>query len=354
MPQIQARIPASVLQHVCEQLLGQVGIPEDQAAVIAQVTVEADLRGVDSHGVLRLPAYVHRAQNGTMTARTELAVLRERGATSLLDGGHGFGQVAGVYAMEQAIQRAAEYGSGLVAVRNVGHFGIAAFYSMLALSEKMIGIVSANAAASMAAWGGTTPLLGTNPISVAIPTGQPLDIVLDMATSIVARGKIRFAASQGQSIPLGWALDEQGQPTADPEAAIEGTLLPIGGAKGYGLALIVDILSGVLTGAAYGTNIVSLHEMSHAMVGGFTVQAIDIAAFADLDEFERRLQDMIAGIRASALAPGVERIYLPGEIEHNTKQERLQTGIPVPDNLLERLDQLAEELGVEMDWSGAR
>jgi LDH2 family malate/lactate/ureidoglycolate dehydrogenase len=354
MSELQTTTPASVLIRVCEQLLEQVGVPEDQAALIAQVTVEADLRGIGSHGVLRLPAYIHRVQNGTMTAQTNFAIIRERGATLLLDAQHGFGQVAGVYAMGQAIERATQFGTSLVAVRNAGHFGIAAYYTMLALSENMIGVVSANAAPSMAAWGGTTPMLGTNPISVAIPTGQPVDIVLDMASSVVARGKIRFAASQEQPIPLGWALDADGQPTEDPHAAIKGTLLPIGGPKGYGLALIVDILSGVLTGAAYGPNIVSLHDLTQDVAGGFSLQAIDISAFMDLDEFERRLQDFITDIRRSHKAPGVERIYLPGEIEYNTKQERLENGIPVPENLLQILDQLADELGVALDWTTVR
>jgi LDH2 family malate/lactate/ureidoglycolate dehydrogenase len=351
MPQLQTMTPANVLTQNCERLLQEVGIPTDQAAVIAQIIVEADLRGIASHGVLRLPAYIHRVQTGTITARTEIKVVRQRGATLLIDAQHGFGQIAGVYAMQEAIKRAAQYGAGLVAVRNAGHFGIAAFYTMLALPKKMIGIVSANAAPSMAAWGGTIPLFGTNPISVAIPTGQPVDIVLDMASSVVARGKIRFAASQNQSIPLGWALNADGQPTEDPHDAIHGTLLPIGGPKGYGLALIVDVLSGVLTGAAYGPDIVSLHDMTHNVVGGFTVQSIDISAFTDPEEFEARLKDLIARIRNSPLAPGTERIYLPGEIEYLTKQERLERGIPVPENLLQKLDQLAEELGIELDWS---
>jgi LDH2 family malate/lactate/ureidoglycolate dehydrogenase len=354
MSELQTTTPASVLIRVCEQLLEQVGVPEDQAALIAQVTVEADLRGIGSHGVLRLPAYIHRVQNGTMTARTNCETIRERGATLLLDAQHGFGQVAGVYAMGQAIERAAQFGTGLVAVRNAGHFGIAAYYTMLALSESMIGVVSANAAPSMAAWGGTTPMLGTNPISVAIPTGQPIDIVLDMASTVVARGKIRFAASQEKPIPLGWALDRDGQPTEDPHAAIKGTLLPIGGPKGYGLALVVDVLSGVLSGAAYGPNIVSLHDMAHDVAGGFFLQAIDIAAFMDLDEFEERLGDLIAEIRSSPLTSGVEHIYLPGEIEFLTKQERMENGIPVPSNLLQKLDQLAAELGIELDWNSGR
>ncbi len=350
MSDVQTTITANVLTQISRQLLRQAGVPEEQAALIAEITVEADLRGTGSHGVLRLPAYIHRVQNGTMTARTELKVIRQRGATMLLDAQHGFGQIAGVYAMEEAIKRAAEYGIGMVAVRNVGHFGIAAFYTMLALPKKMIGVVSANAAPSMAAWGGTIPLLGTNPISVAIPTGGPVDIVLDMASSVVARGKIRFAASQDQPIPPGWALNADGQPTEDPHEAIKGTLLPIGGPKGYGLALIVDVLSGVLTGAAYGPNIVSLHDSTHDVATGCIFQAIDISAFADPGEFEARIQDLIMEIRNSPVARDVERIYLPGEIEFLTKQERLEHGIPVPQNLQQKLDQLAGELGIKLDW----
>ncbi len=339
MSDAQRNIPERVLARISKDLLIQVGVPDEQAAMIAEVTVEADLRGLSSHGVLRLPAYIQRVQKGTMTARTELKVIRERGATVLLDAQHGFGQIAGVYAMQEAIKCAAEYGSGLVAVRNVGHFGIAAYYTMLALPKKMIGMVSANAAPSMAAWGGTVPLFGTNPISVAIPTGGPIDIVLDMASSVVARGKIRYAASQNKPIPTGWALDEDGKPTEDPHEAIKGTLLPIGGHKGYGLALIVDILSGVLTGSAYGPNIVSLHDAQHDVAAGFILQAIDISAFSEPDEFEERIQDLIMEIRNSPLGSDVERIYLPGEIEHLTKLERLERGIPLPDNLLEKLDQ---------------
>jgi LDH2 family malate/lactate/ureidoglycolate dehydrogenase len=325
-------------------------VPKDQAAVIARIIVEADLRGIESHGVLRLPAYIRRVQTGTMTAATEPKLLRERGASVLMDAQHGFGQIAGVQAMNEAISRAKEYGIGLVAVRNSGHFGIAAYYAMMALPQKMIGMVTANAAPSMSAWGGTIPVLGTNPICVAVPTGGDVDIVLDMASSLVARGKIRFAASQGESIPLGWALDAQGLPTEDPAAAMTGTLLPIGGPKGYGLALVADILAGVLTGAEFGSRVAATDELDRLVSAGFVVQAVDIAAFAEPARFEQDIQSMIAEIRNSPRASGVERIYLPGEIEWLKKQERLEKGIPVPNSLLLELGKLANELGVRLEW----
>lgn len=350
MSQSIQRIPADYLAQTCERLLQKVGVPGDQAAIIAQVVVEADLRGIESHGVLRLPAYIRRVLAGTMTATTRLRIQCERGATLLLDAQHGFGQVAGVQAMHEAIRRAEQYGVGLVAVRNAGHFGIAAYYAMMALPRQMIGIVSANASPSMAAWGGTIPLLGTNPICVAIPTGGDVDIVLDMASSVVARGKIRLAAAKGDRIPLGWALDAQGLPTEDPVAAMKGTLLPIGGPKGYGLALVVDILAGVLTGSEFGAHVAATDEVNRKVSTGFVVQAIDIAAFADPTTFEQNLQSLIVEIRQSPRAAGVERIYLPGEIEWLKKQERLAKGIPVPDSLRQALEKLASELDIHLVW----
>jgi len=344
------RVTAHDLIQACERLLKEAGVPGDQAAVIAQIIVEADLRGIESHGVLRLPTYIRRVQAGTMTAATEPRIVRERGASLLLDAQHGFGQIAGVHAMNQAMRRAEEYGIGLVAVRNSGHFGIAAYYAMMAPPRKMIGMVSANAAPSMAAWGGTIPLLGTNPICVAVPTGGDVDIVLDMASSLVARGKIRLAASKGERIPLGWALDAQGLPTEDPAAAMKGALLPIGGPKGYGLALVADILSGVLTGAEFGSHVAATDELDRQVSAGFVVQAVDIAAFAEPARFEQDIQFMIAEIRNSPRASGVERIYLPGEIEWLKKQERLEKGILVPDSLLLELEKVAGELGVRLEW----
>jgi LDH2 family malate/lactate/ureidoglycolate dehydrogenase len=342
-------IAADTLTITCKRLLEKAGVPINQAETIAEVIVEADLRGIESHGILRLPAYVHRVMAGTMTADTELKVLKERGASLLMDAQSGFGQIAGVHAMKEALSRAEKFGTGLVAVRNAGHFGIAAYYAMMALSRKMIGMVFANAAPSMAAWGGTLPLLGTNPICVAIPTGGDVDIVLDMASSVVARGKIRLAEKKGEQIPADWALDSQGLPTTNPASAMKGTLLPIGGPKGYGLALIVDILAGVLTGSNFGQHIASTLDFDRKVSAGFVVQALDISAFTELDIFNKDIRALIADIHNSPRAPGVERIYLPGEIEWLRKKERLDTGIPVPNSLLQELHKLSQELKVELE-----
>jgi LDH2 family malate/lactate/ureidoglycolate dehydrogenase len=342
-------IAVDKLSKACEKLLEKAGVPRDQAEIIAQVVVEADLRGISSHGILRLPAYIQRVLAGTMTADTQPVVLRERGASLLLDAQCSFGQVAAVFAMERAICKAEEHGIGFVAVRNAGHFGIAAYYAMMALSHKMIGMVSANSAPSMAAWGGASPLFGTNPICVAIPTGEEVDIVLDMASSVVARGKIRLAVKKGEEIPLDWALDAQGLPTRDPNAAMKGTLLPIGGPKGYGLALVVDVLSGVLTGSNFGKDVATTLEFDRKVSAGFVVQALDISAFTNLDVFFKDIQSLIADIRNSPRAPGVERIYLPGEIEWLNQKERREKGIPVPNSLVQELHKIAQELEVELE-----
>ncbi len=346
-------VPVDVLRETCERILQKVGVPEDQARITAEVIVEADLRGVGSHGVLRLPAYVHRVQAGLMTADTRIKVIQERGATVLLDAQGGFGQVAGVHAMNQAIERARRYGVGFVAVRNANHFGIAAYYTMMALPHRMIGIAATNAAPSMAAWGGTTAVLGTNPISMAIPTGQDVDIVLDMASSVVARGKIRSAASKGERIPPGWALDAEGRPTEDPEAALKGTLLPVGGPKGYGLALVVDALAGVLTGSDYSVYLASLHDLSRRASVGFVMQAVDVTAFSDWAEYTKDMASLVDVVRNSPRAPGVNRIYLPGEIEWLKAREYRQSGVPVPVRVLGELRALAAELGAVVNLPSA-
>lgn len=293
------RVPVEQLLDACRRILESVGVPPDQAKMTAEVVVEGDLRGVESHGVLRLPAYVHRVQKGLMKAVTEVKTVVERPATLLLDAGGGFGQVAGIHAMDRAIEKARLNGAGTVAVRNANHFGVAAYYAMRALPHRMIGMVASNAAPSMAAWGGAAPVLGTNPICIAIPTGLDVDIVLDMASSQVARGKIRLAAVKGEPIPPGWALDADGRPTQDPQEALKGTLMPMGGPKGYGLALVVDVLAGVMTGADFSVRMASVHDLERPSSVGFVMQAVDISAFIPWEEFTGRMRELVDIIRGT-------------------------------------------------------
>jgi LDH2 family malate/lactate/ureidoglycolate dehydrogenase len=251
--------------------------------------------------------------------------------------------------MEISIAKAKNLGMGTAGIRNSNHFGIAAYYAIQAIQSDMIGIVLSNAAASMAPWGGTKPLIGTNPLAIGIPTDRN-PIILDMAISVQARGKIRQAALEEKSIPEGWALDERGKPTTDPREALKGSLLPIAGPKGYGLALMVDVLSGVLTGSFFADKISSVHEEEEGIprVGHF-VQAINIGSFMAVEEFKNRMDELMQKIRESPFAEGVNKIYLPGEIESDKHKERLELGIPLSEVGRQQLIGLAKELGMKSE-----
>jgi LDH2 family malate/lactate/ureidoglycolate dehydrogenase len=337
-----------MLQKACIALLQAVSVPESQANVVADVLVRAELRGTSSHGVLRLPAYIHKIMAGLLQPETSWTCLRETPATALYDAGMGLGPVAGLWGMKEAIKRAEQCGISAVGVSNASHFGIAAYYGLQAVEAGMIGVAISNAAASMAPWGGVEARLGTNPICVAIPTRNEIPLVLDMAASIVARGKIRLAQREGDPIPQGWALDASGEPTTDPQAAIDGTLLPIGGPKGYCIALVNDILAGILTGSPSGVEVRSIHDLQQPSPVGFFFQVLQIEAFSSPQDFFDRLGAELTAIRNSPRARGVERIYIPGEIEWECERDRRQNGIPIGSATLKALQELAEELDVQI------
>jgi len=338
-----------VLHAACLTLLQTVRVSEDQANIVADVLVRADLRGIASHGVLRLPAYVHKIQAGLLKPDTPWTCLRETPATALYNANMGLGPVAGLWGMKEAIKRAEQCGIGAVGVSNASHFGIAAYYAMLAVEAGMIGVAISNAAASMAPWGGVEARLGTNPICVAIPTQDEIPLVLDMATSVVARGKIRLAQRESHPIPQGWALDAEGQPTTDPQAAMAGTLIPIGGPKGYGIALVNDILAGILTGSPSGIDVRSIHDLDQPSPVGFFFQVLQINAFSSHQAFFDRLGVQLSAIRNSPRAKGVERIYIPGEIEWECERDRRRNGIPLGSATLNALHELAKELGTHIE-----
>jgi LDH2 family malate/lactate/ureidoglycolate dehydrogenase len=343
------RIPADALKKFCIDALGRVGVPNDHALIVAESLVLANLRGVDSHGVGLLPRYVRRIKVGLMNPRVIPKIVRDFGSIAVIDGENGIGQVITTKAMEISIAKAKNFGMGTAGIRNSNHFGIAAYYAIQAIQSDMIGIVLSNAAPSMAPWGGTKPLIGTNPLAIGIPTDNN-PIILDMAISVQARGKIRQAALEEKSIPEGWALDERGKPTTDPKEALKGSLLPIAGPKGYGLALIVDVLSGVLTGSFFSDKISSVHEEEEGTprVGHF-VQAINIESFMPMKEFKNRINELIQKIRESPFAEGVNKIYLPGEIESDRHKERLESGIPLSEAGRQQLIGLAKELGMKSE-----
>jgi LDH2 family malate/lactate/ureidoglycolate dehydrogenase len=333
--------PAERLRRVIADIMAAVGLEPAMAKVFADSIVAADLRGVKSHGTIRVPEYVRRVESGVMDPRAEPRFVRDEGAVGLLDGGNGFGQVAGCAAMRRAIEKAAALGIGLVGVRNSNHFGIASFYAMMALEPGMIGLVLTNASPAINPFGTTQPLLGTNPIAVAVPAGAEKPIVLDMSTSLVARGKIRFAALTGKEIPLGWATDAEGEPTTDAKQALKGSLEPIGGAKGSGLSLIVDLLCGVMTGSCLTGEVKTIVDVSGPARTGHIFGAIDVGRFIGHDLFKQNVEAVIRRIKGLPVRAG-QQVFMPGEIEFDLAARRAKEGIPLAEEVVRNLNALAE------------
>jgi len=336
------------LLEFCKAALMHIGVDEDDAEIVSEALVMANLRGIDSHGVVRLYSYVERILRGLINPRAKPQVVRDLGATCVLDGNNGLGHVAAMHAVRIAVEKARKYGVGVVGVKNANHFGMAAYYGIKIAENKMIGIVLSNAPPAMAPWGGKVARLGTNPICIAFPFEEGFPIVLDMALSVVARGKIRVAALRKERIPEGWALDEEGKPTTDPEAALRGTLLPIGGYKGYGLAVAVDILSGILSGSAYSILVRALDDYSGPSRTGFFIEAINVEHFRSYEEYLEDLRKFVKIIKETPKASGVTEIYLPGEIEANTAKRRLKEGIPLGKETLDLLKKTAIRLGMKL------
>ena len=340
-------IDASLLKDFATRIFIAAGVREEHAAVIADSLVFAELRGTSSHGVARIPIYVKRIKKGLIDVNANPHIVKDGIATALIDARNGIGQVVGLHAMQLAIQKAKAVGIGSVVVRNSNHYGAAAYFSLMAVEAGMIGFTTTNANPTMAPWGSSTAFFGTNPISVAIPC-SPRPIVLDMATSTVARGKIILAARKGLKIPLGWGLTKTGKPTQDPNEALQGTLAPLGGAKGSALAMVVDVLSGVLSGGLFGRDIGALYtEFERPQGVGHFFQALPVECFGSLEEFIARMSRMAGEIKALEKAEGFEEIFLPGEIEARCQEERLRDGIPLDEVTVHELMEVALELGVD-------
>jgi LDH2 family malate/lactate/ureidoglycolate dehydrogenase len=339
-----------MLTAFCVGVFETLGVPREDARIAADAIVGSNLRGVDTHGVIRMPVYATKLKGGFVNPTPALHPIRETKGTALIDGGNGLGQVVGYRAMETAIRKAKEVGVSCVSVRNSNHFGACAHYSMMALPTDMIGLAFTNASAQIAPTGGAQKLLANNPWSVAVPTGQRFPVVLDMANSVVARGKIRMAAKEGKPIPPDWAVDKNGTPTTDPKAALEGFLLPVGGYKGYGITLMVDLLTGVLANSCYGPRVQGLDTVEAIGGVGHTFMAVDIAAFDDVVDFKARVDAYIGEIKNSKKAAGVEEIFLPGELEFRKEQERRQSGISLHPNIVKDLRAMAEATGVALPF----
>jgi LDH2 family malate/lactate/ureidoglycolate dehydrogenase len=339
------KIEADKLKEAAIHILKGLKATDEESAIVAESLVQADMRGLDTHGVHLLGILSERVDAGMLQIPTDLKILRESDATALIDGANGLGQVAVHKAMTMSIKKARDFGLGCSLVSNTNNIGILTFYTLMAAREGMIGIVMSNAASAMSPWGGTEALFGTNPVSIAIPGGlEDPAMVLDMSSSVVARGKIRRAARLKEKIPEGWAFDETGASTTDAEKALKGTLMPIGGPKGYGLAMVVDILAGLLSGSKYGSEVVTFHQlMGPTGVGVFTL-AIDIERFMGRDQFRKLVQAYFTTIKASKKADGVSRIYLPGEIEFEKEKKSMKEGIEVNEGTVKNLNLLLEKV----------
>ena len=326
------------------------GMSDDNAARMGELMTKADVSGQDGHGVFRLPMYIKRIRADGMSVDPDIRVVSERKATALLDGGNGPGHLVMSQAAELAVKKARQCGVAWVGAHYSNHAGPAFLYAQMPLAHNMIGLyVAVGSANHMPPWGGTDLLLSTNPIAVAIPSNTRPDIILDMATTVAAYGKVKTAADRGETMPEGWMIDKQGNPLTDPTRSGEGLLLPIGGPKGYGLSLVFGLLAGTLNGAAFGKDVVDFNADVKATTNtGHFIIALDIAAFADVEAFKVQVDDIWDEMKSSALLPGVEEIRLPGERFAATNDERLAKGVPIPDALGNRLDVLADELGI--DW----
>ena len=340
---------ADALRAFCEEVFLSCGMLRGDASIVADSLVQANLRGVDSHGVARVGIYVKRLEMGLVNPRPNVEVVREGAGTLLVDGDNGMGQVVGVRALDLGLDKAGESGGVSVGVRRSNHYGAGAYYVQRAVAQDTIAFAYSNAPPTMAPWGGVDPYVGTNPYAYGVPAGEHRPIVLDMATSIVARGKIILAAQRGEPIPEGWAIDEQGNPTTDAQEALQGSVLPFGGPKGYALSLMIDIMAGALTGAGFGPRINSLYDNFDEPqdVGAF-FQLIDIGQFTDSTTFKARVDRMIEEIKSSRRAEGTEELVLPGEIEYRTEQERKASGIPVGAETVAELREVGKSCGVDI------
>lgn len=341
------RLDARALRDWCHACLMRVGMSPDDALTVADNLVYADLRGTESHGVIRLGIYLERLRRRLVDPCATPRVVSQKGGTALIDGCNGMGQVVGVFAMDKAIELARAHGTSAVGVRRSNHYGVAAYYVERAISAGMIAFAYTNASPTMAPWGGTQPYLGTNPYAFGVPAGRYGHVLLDMATSVVSRGRIMVAKQQAHRIPEGWAISAEGRPTRDPDEALQGTVLPLGGHKGYGLALMIDLMAGVLTGAGFGRRVGNLYDLSGPPQDvGVYFQVVDVESFMPLEAFVRRVEEMITEIKAIPPAPGVEGILLPGERERRIARERELQGIPVPLELLGELEAIGAQLGL--------
>jgi L-2-hydroxycarboxylate dehydrogenase (NAD+) len=343
------RVPAAAIDGFIRDALGKMDLPAADAVKVAELMTEADLTGADAHGVFRLPQYLRRLRAGGVNPRPAITVRQTAPATALIDGDNGMGHLVMAQAAATAGELARACGVAWVGARRSNHAGAAGVYAALMLPHDMVGIYSVVASANhMAAWGGAETLLGTNPLAVAIPAGEEAPVVLDIATTVASYGTVKNYRLQGKQMPQGWMVSNRdGGPITDPERSAEGLLLPIGGYKGSGLALVLGLLAGTLNGASFGRDVVDFNadEKSAGDTGHFII-ALDIARFLPLAGFTAEVDRHLRDLRGSAKLPGFDAIRLPGEERRRRRADRAANGVPMAGELVVQLDRLAAEMGL--------
>jgi LDH2 family malate/lactate/ureidoglycolate dehydrogenase len=341
-------IAAEPLKELVAALFAAEGVPPEEAALVADTLVRADMWGHASHGVMRAPWYIDRLRSGVMTPLTAPEVVVDAGAIAVWDGKDGVGQVITRRAMQDAVRRARAHGVGVVSVRFSNHHGALGYFTRMAAEQGCIGILTTNGSPAMAPWGGRKKILGNNPWSICAPAGRHAPMMLDIANTVVARGKIFHARQKGVPIPDNWAMDAEGRRTTDPVAALSGVILPMAEHKGYAITVMMDVLSGVLSGSGVMTDVSGPYQAEKRSICGHMVMALDIAAFGPPEAFAARMERMVAEIKSVPLAEGFEEVFYPGEIEARNEARTAREGLDLPEKSLAELARVAGERGVAL------
>ena len=341
------RLDPQRLVELAAAVYRQAGLPAEDALLAADTLVQADLWNHQSHGLLRLGWYEARLRSGAMKPVTQTTLAVDAGAVAVMDGHDGVGQVITRRAVDEAVTRARKHGVGIVSVRNSNHFGTCMYYTRLGAQQGCVMVLMSNAGPNMAPWGGLKKKIGTNPWSIAVPGGQHGPVVMDMANSGVARGKIYLANKRRESIPDHWAVDAKGRPTTDPKAALEGFILPMAGHKGYVMGVMVDILSGVLSGSRFLDGVHGPYDPVNPSGAGHFMVALNVEAFQPLDDFNTRMDEYIRSLKDVPVAEGHSQVFFPGEMENLADAENRAKGLLLPEDTLTDLARVAKEAGVE-------
>ena len=328
-------------RSIITEILTRMNVSLEDAEIVADVTLDADLKGFTSHGLGRFPQYIKGLKYGTIKTDSDIEIEKETISTALLNGNHRFGHVVAYYAMEIAMEKARETGIGLVGVHDSNHFGVAGYYSDMAIMQDLIGVVIANTEPAVAPIGGKEPIIGTNPIAIGIPSGKNY-VSVDMATSATARGKLLEAMRKGEKIPGNVALDAEGNPTIDPQAALKGSILPFGAHKGYALAFMIEILAGPLVKAAFGTAVTGTANPKEICTKGDLIMAIDPSIFVDAEQFKDEVDDFVEEIKDSG------NVFIPGDMEVRNVKNNMEKGIFIDETLQTQLKEISQELSFDL------